>query len=88
MAPNIGQGSSTTPDRGYELFITATVMVIIAGLFVVTRVAVRLTSNKLGTDDYVIMLSLVSSPCFSWLATRHGDILTPLGIFSAFDCHN
>ena len=61
MAPIIGQGNSTTPDRGYELFITATVMVIVAGLFVLARVVVRVTTKQLGIDDYAIVLSLVSA---------------------------
>jgi hypothetical protein len=65
MAPNIGLGNSTTPDRGYELFITATVMLIFAGSFAAARVAVRLTSKQLGIDDYAIMLSLVGALLFS-----------------------
>ena len=65
MAPNIGQGSGTTPDKGYELFITATVMVIVAGLFTAGRVAARLTNRQLGVDDYAIMLSLVRAHLLS-----------------------
>ena len=52
MVPNIGLGNSTTPDRGYELFIAATVMVIITGLITFARVTVRLSSKQLGIDDY------------------------------------
>lgn len=61
MAPKIGQGNSKIPDRGYELFITATVMVIVAGMFTAARIATRLTNKQFGIDDYAIMLSIVSA---------------------------
>ncbi len=61
MALNVGQGDGNTPDRGYELYIAAVVMVIVAGFFVIGRLAARWTKMKFGMDDYTIALSLVRS---------------------------
>ena len=62
MAINYGQGSPERPSRGAKLFITATVMVGIAALFVLARLAVRWKSRMFGMDDYTIAAALV---CFS-----------------------
>ncbi len=57
---NVGKGTSELPDRGWPLFIISIVMVNISGLFVLGRVAFRLSRRAMGTDDYVIILALVS----------------------------
>lgn len=57
---NVGKGTPELPDRGWPLFIISVVMVIISGLFVLGRVAFRLSRRAMGTDDYVIILALVS----------------------------
>ena len=60
MAINYGQGTPERPSQGWKLFITATVMVMLAGFFVASRLAVRLKSKLVGPDDYTIAFSLVS----------------------------
>ena len=60
MAINDGQGTTRVPDRGFTLWIVSVVMVIVAGLFVIVRLASRLSMNKFGYDDYTIIAALVS----------------------------
>lgn len=60
MGVNIGLGDANTPDRGYELYVASLVMVLVAGLFVIARLAARWTKGQFGMDDYTIILSLVS----------------------------
>ena len=60
MAINDGQGTTAVPDQGFTLWIVSVVMVIVAGLFVIVRLASRLTKNKFGYDDYTIVAALVS----------------------------
>lgn len=59
MVRLVGQGDANVPNRGYELYITAIVMVILAGLTVLTRVAARWAGKRFGLDDYTIVASLV-----------------------------
>lgn len=59
MAINYGQGTAERPSQGWKLFITATIMVIGAGFFVIARLAVRFRSKTFGWDDYTIVFSLV-----------------------------
>jgi len=61
---NVGKGTSELPDRGWPLFIISVMMVNISGLFVLGRVAFRLSRRAMGTDDYVIILALVSRANF------------------------
>lgn len=59
MGQNIGLGDGDTPNRGYELYMASLVMVLVAGLFVLGRLAARWTKRQFGMDDYTIILSLV-----------------------------
>ena len=59
-------------DQGWKLYITSLVMIILAGLFVIARLASRYWLFKLGWDDLAITFSLVSS------CVRHRLLLEPL----------
>lgn len=59
MGLNIGLGDADTPNRGYELYIASLAMVLVAGLFVLGRLAARWTKRQFGMDDYTIVLALV-----------------------------
>jgi hypothetical protein len=59
MGRNLGLGDANTPNQGYELYLTSLVMVLVAGLFVLGRLAARWTKRQFGMDDYTIILSLV-----------------------------
>lgn len=48
-------------NHGWKLYITSLVMIIAAGLVVVVRCASRVHLFTFGTDDIVIIFSLVSS---------------------------
>lgn len=61
MTLNYGQGTVDRPSQGWKLFMTATIMVILAGAFVIARLVVRLKSKLFGWDDYTIAFSLVRS---------------------------
>ncbi|KAL8974426.1 MAG: hypothetical protein Q9197_001331 [Variospora fuerteventurae] len=61
MGVNIGLGSAELPDKGYQLYITALVMVLVAGLVVLGRFAARWAQKSYGWDDYAILVSLVFS---------------------------
>ena len=57
---NVGLGSETVPNHGHTLFVTSIVMVILSGLFVCARIAVRLARKTMGIDDYITLVALVS----------------------------
>ncbi len=59
--PNVGKGTAELPDQGWPLFIVSVVMVIISAFFVIGRVAFRLSRKAMGTDDYIILITLVST---------------------------
>jgi hypothetical protein len=59
---NYGQGTPDKPSQGYILFITATVMVIVAGFFVIGRLLLRWHKKLFGMDDYTIVGALVCFP--------------------------
>ena len=66
MAPNIGLGSEASIERGWGLWLTSVLSVIIAGLFVGARLAQRfIKSSGLGMDDYMIVAALLSSVLLS-----------------------
>jgi hypothetical protein len=60
MGLNIGLPEGDVPNRGFELYLASLVMVLVAGLFVLGRLAARWTKSQFGMDDYTIVLSLVS----------------------------
>lgn len=75
MAVNDGSGTDELPDQGFSLYIVSIVMVIVAGLFIIARLAARLTKNELGWDDYTIFAALVASIGLSLtenMAVTHG----------------
>jgi len=55
----MGLGDATHPDNGHQLYIVSLVMVLIAGLCVVGRLAARFARRAFGMDDYTIVVSLV-----------------------------
>lgn len=59
MVNAIGLPENGVPNDGYKLFITATVFIVVAGLFVAVRILVRAHKNAIGKDDISIVLSLV-----------------------------
>lgn len=56
-----GQTVDGIPDRGYKLFITALVMVILAAIFVAIRLATRIHVRQFGWDDFFLVIALVAS---------------------------
>lgn len=63
MGPR-GMGFPTdgVDNNGWKLYVSSLVLIIVAGLTVISRCATRLWLNKLGWDDAAIVLSLV---CYS-----------------------
>ncbi|RHZ52698.1 hypothetical protein CDV55_103566 [Aspergillus turcosus] len=61
MPYEIGLGTPTVPNRGFTLWIWSVVLVIVAGFFVLGRLAIRYHNRRLGTDDWVIFASLIAS---------------------------
>ncbi|KAL9010264.1 MAG: hypothetical protein Q9173_004783 [Seirophora scorigena] len=61
MGVIIGLGDAENPNKGYQLFITALVMLIVAALVVLGRFAARWAKKGYGYDDYAILVSLLFS---------------------------
>ncbi|KAI9043065.1 uncharacterized protein KD926_004568 [Aspergillus affinis] len=61
MSWEIGLSTPTVPNRGFTLWIWSVIMIILAGLFVVTRLAIRFHNRRLGADDWTIFASMLSS---------------------------
>ncbi|KAF2854713.1 hypothetical protein T440DRAFT_241456 [Plenodomus tracheiphilus IPT5] len=62
MAPNVGLGTQGPLQRGWELWLTSVLAVVLAGLFVAARLTQRLVKKSgIGLDDYLIVAALVSS---------------------------
>lgn len=59
MNPNVGVGTGPG-SRGWELYITSVIMVILSGLFVSLRLLQRKTKTKLDLDDYTSLSALVT----------------------------
>ncbi|EAW10000.1 uncharacterized protein ACLA_042220 [Aspergillus clavatus NRRL 1] len=65
MSYEIGLSTPTVPNRGFTLWIWSVVMVILSGLFVGGRLAIRYYNRRVGTDDWTILASLISSVLLS-----------------------
>lgn len=66
MAPNVGLGTQGPVQRGWALWLTSVLAVVIAAIFVGARLAQRLSKRSgLGMDDYMIILALISSGLLS-----------------------
>ncbi|KAJ5502499.1 hypothetical protein N7463_005373 [Penicillium fimorum] len=61
MTYEIGLSTADVPNRGFPLWICSVMMVIIAGLFVLSRLAIRFHHSQLGSDDWMILASLICS---------------------------
>ncbi|PLN78369.1 hypothetical protein BDW42DRAFT_202212 [Aspergillus taichungensis] len=75
MAYEIGLSTPEVPNRGFPLWVCSVVFVIVAGMFVMTRLAVRFHYRGLGTDDWMILASLIGSIILSvtqCMAVHHG----------------
>lgn len=59
MAYEIGLSTPEVPNRGFPLWLCSVLMVIIAGIFVLFRLAIRYHHRRLGSDDWMILASLV-----------------------------
>jgi hypothetical protein len=81
MTFNVGLGTEGSVERGWGLWLTSVLSVIIAGLFVSARLAQRfIKSSGLGMDDYMIIAALLSSVLLSvtecqgqWVGTSLGN---------------
>lgn len=66
MAPNVGLGTQGPMQRGWGLWLTSVLAVVIAALFVGARLVQRLVKRSgLGMDDYMIIAALISSGLLS-----------------------
>jgi hypothetical protein len=66
MTPDVGLGSEGSVERGWGLWLTSVLSVIMAGLFVSARLAQRFVkSSGLGMDDHMIVAALLSSVLLS-----------------------
>ncbi|EUC28505.1 hypothetical protein COCCADRAFT_9127 [Bipolaris zeicola 26-R-13] len=62
MAPNVGLGSQGPVERGWGLWLTSVLAVVLAGFFVGARIVQRfIKKSGLGIDDYLIIAALFSS---------------------------
>ncbi|KAF7117306.1 hypothetical protein CNMCM5793_006055 [Aspergillus hiratsukae] len=61
MPYEIGLSTPTVPNGGFTLWIWSVVLVIVAGFFVLGRLAIRFHNNRLGTDDWMIFASSIAS---------------------------
>ncbi|KAJ4983737.1 hypothetical protein SVAN01_10772 [Stagonosporopsis vannaccii] len=66
MAPNVGLGTEGPVQRGWGLWLTSVLAVVIAAAFVAARLTQRLIKRSgLGLDDYMIIAALISSGILS-----------------------
>ncbi|KAJ8113603.1 hypothetical protein OPT61_g4301 [Boeremia exigua] len=86
MAPNVGLGAEGPVQRGWGLWLTSVLAVVIAAIFVTARLAQRLIKRSgLGMDDYMIIVALISSGLLSLTECqavvygygRHWETLNP-----------
>ena len=72
MVANIGLPEGAEENRGWQLWIVSTVMVIVAGLFVIIRLVARYFRNGIQVDDWMILAAAVSAPRWFWRAVADG----------------
>lgn len=66
MTPNVGLGTDGPVQRGWGLWLTSVLAVVIAALFVGARLVQRvLKGTGLGVDDHMIIAALVASGLLS-----------------------
>ncbi|KAL1793061.1 hypothetical protein ACET3X_008043 [Alternaria dauci] len=66
MTLSVGLGTEGAVERGWGLWLTSVLSVIVAGIFVGARLAQRFVkSSGLGMDDYMIIAALLSSVLLS-----------------------
>ncbi|KAF2707419.1 hypothetical protein K504DRAFT_535920 [Pleomassaria siparia CBS 279.74] len=65
MAHNVGLGAQGDGQRGWVLWLASVLGVLVSACFVGARVAQRMLRTGLGTDDYMIIASLVASGLLS-----------------------
>lgn len=66
MAPNVGMGTEGPIQRGWSLWLTSVLAVVVATLFVGARLVQRFVKRSgLGIDDYMIIAALISSGLLS-----------------------
>jgi hypothetical protein len=66
MPPNVGLGTQGPVQRGWGLWLTSVLAVLIAAAFVGARFVQRLVKRSgLGWDDYMIIAALISSGLLS-----------------------
>ncbi|KLJ11087.1 hypothetical protein EMPG_13607 [Blastomyces silverae] len=72
---HLGMSTPGHPNRGWDLWIVSTTMVIVAGLFVCARLVGRYIRGGFQIDDYMITAALISSIILSItenMAVAHG----------------
>ncbi|KAF3895819.1 putative Plasma membrane protein Pth11-like [Trichophyton interdigitale] len=62
---DLGRPTATVPSRGYQLWVTDVVVVIVAGVFVAIRLVSRYLRSGIQVDDWTILAALVLSVLFS-----------------------
>ncbi|KAH6612741.1 hypothetical protein C7974DRAFT_84641 [Boeremia exigua] len=86
MVPNVGVGTEGPVQRGWGLWLTSVLAVVIAAIFVAARLTQRLIKRSgLGMDDYMIIAALLSSGLLSLTECqavvygygRHWNTLSP-----------
>lgn len=56
----IGFSTAEYENRGWRLYLTSLIMILLAGVFVIARCCSRWWFSSFGWDDAVIVMSLVS----------------------------
>ncbi|EEQ34991.1 uncharacterized protein MCYG_07810 [Microsporum canis CBS 113480] len=62
---DLGRPTADVPSRGYQLWLTDVVVVIVAGVFVVIRLVSRYLRSGIQVDDWTILAALLLSVLFS-----------------------
>ncbi|KAJ6087661.1 hypothetical protein N7467_006575 [Penicillium canescens] len=61
MVYEIGLSTPEVPNRGFPLWLCSVLMeMIVAGIFVLSRLAIRYYHSRLGSDDWMILASLLA----------------------------